>query len=166
MTYCDDDPLDLADEALLADLRDLAEAVDPMPDDLTERVTFALAVRMLHAEAAAITQGAALAVRTAVPSTTASIAFTGRTMELLVSASEEPDGSLRLDGWVTPTTVTVEVYAGAVGPIIDQADPVARVEADDLGRFVLGRLRERRLMFVVRSADPSQAPTVTPVVEF
>jgi len=166
MIVNDDDALDLADEALLADLRELAEAADPMPAGLPENVKFALAVRMLQAEAAAITHDAALAIRTAGPSTTASIAFSGRTVELLVSASDEPDGRLRIDGWVTPTQVVIEAHAGAVGPSIDRAVPVARVQADDLGRFVLSSLPERRLMFVVRFADPHQAPTITPVVEF
>ena len=96
-----------------------------------------------RAEAAAITHDAALAIRTAGLSTTASIAFSGRTVELLVSASGQADGSLRIDGWVTPTG-RHRGHAGAVGPSIDRAVPVARVQADDLGRFVLSSVPERR----------------------
>src|SRR5438094_701184 len=53
-----DEPLDDADFGVLGDIRELFEAVDPMPADLPERIRFALALRDLEVEVARLAEEA------------------------------------------------------------------------------------------------------------
>ena len=54
------EPLDAVDAHLLASLRHLHEALDPVPSDLVERVKFAMTVAALEAEVAEIVSSATL----------------------------------------------------------------------------------------------------------
>ena len=50
------EPLDDADFGVLDDIRELFEAVDPMPADLPERIRFSLALRDLEVEVARLAE--------------------------------------------------------------------------------------------------------------
>jgi hypothetical protein len=57
-----DEPLDDTDFGVLGDIRELFEAVDPMPADLPERIRFSLALRDLEVEVARLAEEDQLAV--------------------------------------------------------------------------------------------------------
>lgn len=97
--------IDATDQAVLATLRAALEHLDPVPDGLLERVTFAVALDEVWAEVAEITR---------MPATTAgvrgaranrqSMTFSARGMTVLVVVAPDGAGTVRLDGWVTPDT--------------------------------------------------------------
>ena len=91
---------DTPESPLLDEVRDVLDALDPMPDDLVEEVKFALTVRLLNAEVAALTAAAVPALRT-IAESPPSITFSSASLSVMLGVSEDDRGLLRLDGWVT-----------------------------------------------------------------
>lgn len=146
---------DEADDAILAGVRALVDAADPVPAGMADRTRFALTVHALHAEVAELTRTEALAVRAAEePVPTESMTFTSGSLSLMLSARDDGAGTLRLDGWVTRGGAQVEVCRDG-GP--------TTVTADGNGRFVLTGLAHGSVYFVVRDAS-LERPVVTPTV--
>lgn len=129
-------PMDSVDEALLRELDTLLRQVDPVPDDLVERVQFALALDELHAEVAEMTRMPldALAVRTdpAVGASTASLTFTTDAFTAMVTVTRTGEDRHRLDGWLAPPL--------PVRVVVRMQEGSAEVEGDDSGRFVVEEL--------------------------
>ena len=119
------------DLALLEKVRALWERRDPVPAGLADRVEFALTLDALETEVATLTQldlahagsraGETEAVRT--------VTFSSETLDAMVTLTDAPDGTVRVDGWVAPAAVMrVELVLGS---------STLEVETDDDGRFVL-----------------------------
>ena len=133
-----DQPLDTVDEAVLTEVALLLERVDPVPDDLVERVQFSLALDEVYAEVARITRlsGDALAVRgepdTAVRTET--LTFSADRLSAMVTVSRAAPEQVRLDGWLAPAVVLrvrVRMQEGSQETVSDES-----------GRFVLEGLPE------------------------
>jgi hypothetical protein len=117
------------DEALLATIRRLFEAADPMPADLTERIRFMLALRQLDAEVACLVRAdgeLALAARGTEESRT--ITFDSDSLTIMIRIDSNPGGSVRVDGWLAPpqsrrvemrlTNASIAVVADGAGRFV------------------------------------------------
>ena len=151
-------PMDEEDEALLRGLDTLLRNVDPMPDDLVDRVRFALALDEVHAEVAEMSRMSfdALAVRAdpGVEATTTSLTFEAGSFTAMVTVTRTGEDERRLDGWVTPPT--------AVRVVARMQEGVMEAESDDSGRFVLDGLPAGFAQLVLRHEGGA---VVTPMFE-
>jgi hypothetical protein len=117
------------DGSLLATIREVFESVDPMPADLPERIRFSLALRDLDAEIARLASAEdelALAARGTEESRT--ITFDSDSLTIMIRIDPNPDGTVRVDGWLAPPQRhNVEMRL---------AESSMSVIADESGRFV------------------------------
>lgn len=138
------DPLDEADFAILASIREMFQSADPMPADLPERIRFALALRDLEFELARLSaedSELALAVRGAEQSRT--ITFDSDSMTIMIRIDMNSDGTARVDGWLAPPqrrTIDLRTVT----------DPLTAL-SDDGGRFVFDRVPRGSTQLVVRA---------------
>ena len=83
-------PLDTTDEALLREVAQLLVDVDPVPEDLVQRIQFSLALDEMYAEVAAITRMPldAMAVRGEATGTrTETLTFSAQRLSAMVTVS-------------------------------------------------------------------------------
>lgn len=150
-----------ADDALLASIRCLYEETDPVPDGLVERIQFEITLDALHAELATLTQLdlATSGARGASTESVRTVTFTAEAVTTMVTISPQPDGTVRVDGWVAPGAgLLVEVLL---------ADQARRTHADDDGRFVVEDLPAGLAKFALHTTDADGAPhqVVSPTIE-
>jgi hypothetical protein len=156
-------PLDGADEALLAALAALYAEVDPVPEGLIERIQFEITLDALQAEVATLTQLdlTASGARSAsiAPEAVRTVTFTAESVTTLVTIDPQPGGSVRVDGWAVPG-------AGLVVEVL-LTDGARRTEADEDGRFVLDGLPAGLAKFVLHTVDAAGDPytVVSPTIE-
>ena len=152
-------PLDQADLALLDQLAALWDELDPVPDDLVDRIGLALTLDALHTEVAELRRvgSAELAVRADETSIEAeTITFTTDVLTVMITVHAEGE-HVRIDGWATPTGVlAVELRQGA---------NVVTTESDEDGRFVLEDVPRGPARLVLRRAAEPTVPVVTPMIE-
>jgi hypothetical protein len=140
-----DEPLEDADFGLLADIRRLFEAADPMPTDLPERIRFSLALRDLEIEVAQLAaeeDRPVLAARGAEQSRT--ITFDSDSLTIMIRIDVNRDGTVRVDGWLAPPQrreIEMKTAANALN-----------VASDDQGRFAFLRVPRGTAQLVVRPA--------------
>ena len=125
-------PLDETDEALLGELSRLLTDVDPVPDQLVDRIRFSLALDEVYAEVAELTRmpADALAVRNdpVAGERTETLTFSAERLTAMVTVTRTDDG-LRVDGWVAP--------AERLLVRVRMQDEQREVESDETGRFVV-----------------------------
>ncbi len=155
-----DEPLDEADFALLDSLRKMFEAADPMPADLPERIRFFLALRDLEIEVARLAeeQDELADVRGAEQSRT--ITFDSDSLTIMIRIDANPDGTVRIDGWLAPPQRREIEMKSAAGSL--------SVASDEQGRFAFARVPRGTAQLMVRPAEqgPSGAgrSVVTPAL--
>jgi hypothetical protein len=156
-----DGPLDDVDLGLLDGIREIFEAVDPMPADLPERIRFSLSLRDLEIEIARLAEEedlCAAGVRGTEQSRT--ITFDSESLTVMIRIDANRDGTVRLDGWLAPPQRReVELKTAA--------DPLS-VSSDEQGRFAFARVPKGTAQLIVRPAGqgPSKAgpSVVTPAL--
>ncbi|WP_194288549.1 hypothetical protein [Ornithinicoccus halotolerans] len=155
--------LDTDDERILGGVRELYERLDPVPPDLMQQVKYALTVAMLEAEVAELTRTpAALARSTTEPGERLrTVNFTGQRLSLMVTVGEEePDGTRRLDCWVTLGGALLEVHPHGEGQRVRTAT------ADEFGRLVLSDIPSGPAHFLVwPGPDHEGRPVITPTID-
>jgi hypothetical protein len=137
------------DESLLASVRELFAAADPMPPDLTERIRFMFALRQLDAEVARMVRvdEARLGARGTEESRT--ITFDSDSLTIMIRIDSNPDESVRVDGWLAPPqSRRVEMR---------MTDASLDVMADRAGRFVFPGVPRGSARVVVHPPEGSQA---------
>jgi hypothetical protein len=131
-------PMDEADAALLDEVARLLESVDPVPDDLVERIQFSLALDEMYAEIASITrvEHDALAVRSepVAGTRTETLTFSSESLTAMVTVTRTGAEQVRLDGWLAPPS--------AMRVLLRMQEGTKEVVADESGRFVLDALPE------------------------
>src|SRR5690606_6799232 len=163
------EPLDDCDRRILAVIDELHHRDDPMPDDLNERVLFALELEAeLDARIADISRpteftlvrgGAELVVG---PGEPASITFDCEAVTVMVTPRPSATREIRLDGWIGPE--------GAYEVEVRSPDGSRRILSEDNGRFVLEGLPHGQMFqLVIRPDEVLQraglpAVVVTPAV--
>jgi len=141
-----DEPLDDADFGLLADIRGLFEAADPMPPDLPERIRFFIALRDLEIEMARLADEEQLAVAARGPEQSRTITFDSDSLTIMIRIDANKDGTVRVDGWLAPPQRReVEMKSSA--------DSLS-VTSDEQGRFAFSRVPRGTAQIVVRPAGP------------
>ena len=150
------EPVSADDVALLGRLGRLWRRNDPVPVGLAERIEFALTLDALETEVATLTQvdlaptgsraGATEAVRT--------VTFTSETLDTMVTLTDAPDGTVRVDGWIAPAAaMRVEVLV---------AGSTLEVDADEDGRFVLESVPRGLAKFALH---PEGRTVLSPTIE-
>ncbi len=141
-----DEPLDAADFGLLADIRELFEATDPMPPDLPERIRFFIALRDLEIEVARMASEEQLAVAARGPEQSRTITFDSESLTIMIRIDANKDGTVRIDGWLAPPQRhEIEMKS--------TADSLT-VTSDEQGRFAFSRVPRGTVQIVVRPAGP------------
>jgi hypothetical protein len=143
-----DGPMDDVDFALLAEMQELYQAMDPMPADLPERIRFSLSLRDLETEVARLAEEdlSAVGVRGAESSRT--ITFDSESLTIMIRIDTNTDGTVRIDGWLAPPQRR-EI------DMKTSADPL-NVSSDEQGRFAFSRVPRGTAQLTVRSAGPKQ----------
>jgi hypothetical protein len=150
--------MDATDVRVLKRVAGLYSTTDPVPDDLVDRIQFALSLDALNAELAELQQlpVAELASR-GDPAEVKSLTFTSDSLTTMVTISPSGPDSVRIDGWVAPG-------AGALVEL-RQVNASLDAEADADGRFVFDNVPHGLSRFVVRSPEPDGPQVITPAVE-
>ena len=156
-----DEPLDDSDLGLLAEVRDMFQAADPMPAELPDRIRFFLAFRDLDLEVARLTaEQDELAVAARGTEQSRTITFDSETLTIMIRIDGNTDGTVRVDGWLAPAQCReIELKCAA--------DPL-EVTSDEQGRFAFARVPRGTAQLVVRPARPQGAgrSVVTPALIF
>lgn len=154
-----DEPLDDADFGVLGDIRELFEAVDPMPADLPERIRFSLALRDLEIEVARLAEEDQLAVAARGKEQARTITFDSDSLTIMIRIDANRDGTVRVDGWLAPPQRRqVEIKT--------TADPLTAA-SDAQGRFAFAQVPRGTAQFIVHPAEPASGDTrsvVTPAL--
>lgn len=151
-----DGPLDDFDFGLLDDIREMFEAVDPMPADLPGRIRFFLSLRDLEIEVARLAEEdlSAAEVRGAEQSRT--ITFDSESLTVMIRIDANRDGTVRVDGWLAPPRRR-DIEIKTTGDALS-------VSSDEQGRFVFARVPRGTAQFIVRPAEQGQSGTGPSVV--
>ena len=157
-----DGPLDDFDLRLLDDIREMFEAVDPMPPDLPGRIRLLLSLRDLEVEMARFADEdlSAAGVRGTEQSRT--ITFDSESLTVMIRVDANEDGTVRVDGWLAPPQRR-EIEMKTTG------DPLS-VSSDEQGRFAFARVPRGTAQLIIRPAEQGQSgagpSVVTPALIF
>jgi hypothetical protein len=152
-----DEPLDDLDLALLDNIRNLFQAVDPMPADLPERIRFSLALRDLEIEVARLVAAEdlpVLAARAVEQSRT--VTFDSDSLTIMIRIDSNTDGTARVDGWLAPPQlreIDMQTTAGTLS-----------MASDEQGRFAFASVPRGTVQLVVRPAEHEQSESRRSVV--
>ncbi|TWP51748.1 hypothetical protein FKR81_12850 [Lentzea tibetensis] len=139
------------DEAMLAQVRQMWDELDPVPDELADHACFGLALATVEAEVARVLRhahpvGARGDERSRV------ITFDSTTLTVMISIADNADGTLRLDGWITPAAShTVELRA---------ATGVRTGSSDRNGRFAFDNVAAQLTQLAVRTNGTVITPAI------
>ena len=132
------------DADLLVAIRDMFEAIDPVPSGLPDRIRLALAFRDLEAEMACFScanDELAFAARGAEESRI--VTFDSDSLTIMIRIDANRDGTARVDGWLAPPQPReIEMKT--------TADPLSAA-SDDQGRFAFPSVPRGTARLVVRS---------------
>jgi hypothetical protein len=156
-----DEPLDESDFELLAEVRDMFQAADPMPAELPERIRFFLAFRDLEIEVARLAaEQDQLAVAARGSEESRTITFDSESLTIMIRIDANTDGTVRVDGWLAPSQRREVEMKCAAEPLC--------VTSDEQGRFAFPQVPRGTAQLVVRPAGPNGAgrSVVTPALIF
>ena len=157
-----DQPLDDLDLDLLAGIREMFEAIDPMPPDLPERIRVSLALRdgEMEFELARLADEELSAAGARGAEQSRTITFDSDSLTVMIRIDPNEDGTVRVDGWLAPPGRR-EVEIKTAG------DPLL-VRADAQGRFAFGQVPRGTAQLIVRPAGSEPggggASVVTPAL--
>jgi hypothetical protein len=153
---------DPRDEDMLALVRSLFEAADPVPAGLVDRVRFSVALAGLEGEVARLTVGDAelsprgehsqpdehadgLALARGAPEESRTITFDSSDLTIMIRIDANADGTARVDGWLAPPR-RCQVEIALIGGALEVA-----AEAD--GRFAFPSVPRGTVRIVVRPPE-------------
>jgi hypothetical protein len=155
--------MDVRDLEILGSLVDLYDRLDPMPEMLPDVVLFGLQIADLDAEMARLVDSELSlsgAAGTRSVEHAKRITFTSESLTVMISVEQQPDRTLRLDGWAAP--------GGQLRAELRTDDSVLTVRCDDSGRFVFESVPTGSVQLVLHpteQSDPAiRLPVVTPAL--
>ncbi|HEU5476189.1 MAG TPA: hypothetical protein VFV67_36660 [Actinophytocola sp.] len=147
-------PLDELDEAILQQVRDVSDIVDPPPPDLDDRALFAIGLEAMEFEVARL-QEDVTAAGARVSANTRAVTFEADSLTIMATISAVGEGHSRIEGWLAPPGPR-RVDLRSTG----HDGPSRRVFAEPSGRFVFERVPSGVTQFVVR-VEPHGLMVVT-----
>lgn len=161
----EDEPMDRLDLALLTDVLDLYEELDPMPDMLPDMVLFALQAADqcadLDAELARLIEAEmAVPVGARAVEQARRVTFSSDHLTVMIAVQELGDGTVRVDGWAAP--------GGSLRAELRTDAATLTAICDVAGRFVFDAvpagLAQLTLLPTDDSAPEVRVPVVTPAI--
>jgi hypothetical protein len=138
-----DEPLDALDGVILDELRAAWLAADPMPADLLDRIHFAVELQDVDVAVMRLTQVHQPAAARGEEQSRL-VTFDSESLTIMVNISPAKDGSIRIDGWLTPpASHPIELRTGN-GKI--------STRSDEGGRFALHPVPPGMAQLVVDAA--------------
>lgn len=152
-----DAELDDVDDALLARIAALYDALDPVPEQLAENICLSLALAELDADLAAFERtDSGVGVRSSDYQRVTSLTFSVGSWSMLVNVTPLDGTFVRLDGWVTGNTdARIELRERSRSTVVPAAD----------GRFSFARVERGLAQFLITGSAPGARPVITPHVE-
>lgn len=149
-------PLDELDFAILTDVRALWDALDPVPPTLVDQICFAMDLESTDFEVLRLTERMRFEVARGEEQSRL-ITFDSDSLTIMIKIDQNRNGTVRLDGWLTPP---------ASHPIeLRTMDGSMVTASDDGGRFALDGIRPGMAQLVVRpngtQTPADQGRTVT-----
>jgi hypothetical protein len=148
-----DEPLDDVDRTILAGVKDFWTAADPMPASLLDRIKFAIELENVDIEVLRLTEVQPAAARGDEQSRL--ITFDSESVTIMVSIRPNPDGTIRVDGWLTPAGCHPIELRSAGSAMATETTTVS----DEDGRFVLDTIQPGLAQLIVRPAGSSRTVT-------
>ncbi|WP_140740568.1 hypothetical protein [Pedococcus bigeumensis] len=151
--------IDEQDLRVLATLRTVVQASDPVPSGLAERAKFAMSVAALEAEIAEITTTTAelAGVRSTQYDRAGTITFSSDQLSAMITIEVVDGGNARLSGWVSTGSTHVELR---------ERSRTQETTTDDAGRFTFSSVERGMIHLVMRRLDdPQSRPVITPAIE-
>jgi hypothetical protein len=152
--------LDDQDRAVLDRLAAIDDLLDPPPADLDERVRFVLALGGIEGELARLRHDQLVGSGARASESTRTVTFDAHSRTIMITIVGQPDGSVRLDGWLAPAAaLRVELR-------FPEPAPSRFVTADEAGRFVFDGVPHGLVQLLVHppegESDGDQPRVVTP----
>jgi hypothetical protein len=135
------DLLDEIDYGILAGIHELWTAIDPIPPTLVERIRFAVELEDVDVEVMRVLEQQEL-VAARGDETTRLITFDSESLTIMVNVRPNKNGTIRLDGWLTPPASHPIELRTSDGPMM--------TTSDDGGRFVVDDVPHGMTQLVVR----------------
>lgn len=148
-----DVPLTERQAAIVAEMRAVLDAEDPMPPGLVDRVRFGIDLDPVDVEVSRLV---------AIPESARSdeyartVTFQSDSLAIMITVGPEVDGTVRIDGWLAPSACRrVELRC---------TEGERSTASDDTGRFAIEAVPAGTVRFLVH--DPSGSRRViTPTIE-
>jgi len=135
------EPLDELDFSILRDVRELWDALDPVPATLVDQICFALDLESADFEVLRLTERMRFEVARGEEQSRL-ITFDSDSLTIMIKIDENRNGTVRLDGWLTPP---------ASHPVdLRTTNGTMSTSSDDGGRFALDGIRPGMAQLVVR----------------
>jgi hypothetical protein len=140
------------DERVLAMIKSVFEAADPVPAGLVDRIRFSVALAgwerdpecelaRLIAEEAELARG--------VPEESRTITFDSSSLTIMIRIDPNADGTVRVDGWLAPPQPCQVEITQAGGPVT--------TDADVDGRFAFPSVPRGTVQLIVRRTEHGTA---------
>lgn len=114
--------LDVEDDRLLSEIARLFELVDPMPDDLVDRIGFVLTLAHMEIELARLVVESRVPVGARGEERARTVTFSSDSLTVMVTITPTADAKCRIDGWIAPSAaIRVELRSdrGSLDVIAD-----------------------------------------------
>jgi hypothetical protein len=143
-------------DPVLDQIRDLYEAIDPVPSALYARVRFALDLDGVELELARVCADLDLASAVRGPDHAQTITFECETLTIAVTITANSTDRYRLDGWIAPPAA-LQVEMRSTGSR-------RQASSDDGGRFVFEDVPAGEMQLAVLPVSGGSVKVVHPVV--
>jgi hypothetical protein len=137
------EPLDELDARILAGVRSLWDALDPVPSTLVDQIRFAMDLESADFEVLRLTERMRFEVARGEEQSRL-ITFDSDSLTIMIKIDLNRNGTVRVDGWLTPPAshpIELRTTAGSLS-----------TASDDGGRFALDGITPGMAQLVVRPA--------------
>jgi hypothetical protein len=148
------EPLDELDARILAGVRSLWDALDPVPSTLVDQIRFAMDLESADFEVLRLTERMRFEVARGEEQSRL-ITFDSDSLTIMIKIDLNRNGTVRVDGWLTPPACHPIELRTTVGSL--------NTASDDGGRFALDGITPGMAQLVVRPTGtvPNGERTVT-----
>ena len=149
------------EEELFGHLRQMWEERDPVPVDLADRISFALALEDLEVELLAMEQSELATAGHRGEEQVRTMTFSSDSLSVMVSITPGREQGMRIDGWITD--------GGGLDVELRRRGSLRRERADDDGRFAFDGIAAGLVQLVFHPTEGARRTlarvVVTPSVQ-